>query len=85
MLYVYTEVWRILLMAAWLLTSPTTLAYSLTIALTSIPNTTVLSTTSYPCALTMVVRPVSLCVLVSVAMCVSLWVSVLVGVLVLWV
>ena len=41
-----------------------------------------LSTTSYPYALTMVV-PVCLCVLVSVAMRVSLWVSVLVGVLVL--
>jgi hypothetical protein len=73
----------ILLLMAWLLASPHTLAYSLTIALTSIPNTTVLSTTSYPCALTMVVRPVYLCVLASVAMGIPLWVYVLVGVLVL--
>ena len=54
---------------AWLLTSPTTLAYSLTIVLTSLPNTTTLSTTSYPYALTMVV-PVCLCVLVSMGMCI---------------
>ncbi len=71
-------------MVAWLLASPTTtLAYSLTIGLTSLPNTTVLSTTSYPYALTMVVRHVSLCVLVSMGMCISVWVYVLVGVLVL--
>ena len=79
----YTEVWRILLMAAWLLASPpTTLAYSLTIVLTVLTHTTILSTTSYPYALTMVV-PVYLCVLVSMGMCVSLWVSVLVFLLVL--
>ncbi len=47
-----------------------------------LPNTTVLSTTSYPYALTMVVH-VYLCVLVSVGMCISVWVYVLVGVLVL--
>ena len=52
----YTQVRRIaLLMAAWLLASTHTLAYSLTIVLTSLPNTTTLSTTSYPYALTMVV------------------------------
>ena len=80
----YTQVRRILLLMAWLLTSPTTLAYSLTHSThSSITTTTTPSTTSYPYALTMVVRPVYLCVLVSVAMCVSLWVSVLVGVLVL--
>ena len=48
-----------------------------------LPNTTTLSTTSYPYALTMVVRPVSLCVLVSVAMGIPLWVSVLLCLLVL--
>ena len=49
----------------------------------SITTTTTPSTTSYPYALTMVVRHVSLCVLVSVAMGIPLWVYVLVGVLVL--
>ena len=55
---------------AWLLASPpTTLAYPLTHSThSSITTTTTPSTTSYPYALTMVVRPVSLCVLVSVAM-----------------
>ena len=82
----YTEVWRILLLMAWLLTSPTTLAYSLTHSThSSITTTTTPSTTSYPYALTMVVRHVYLCVLVSVAMCVSLWVSVLLCLLVSWV
>ena len=53
----YTEVWRILLMAAWLLASPpTTLAYSLTHSTPhGATHTTILSTTSYPYALTMVV------------------------------
>ena len=81
----YTEVWRILLlMAAWLLASPPTLAYSLTHSTPhGATNTTILSTTSYPYALTMVV-PV-MCPYVSWCpwVCVSLWVSVLVGVLVL--
>ena len=47
-----------------------------------LPNTTTLSTTSYPYALTMVV-PVCLRVLVSMGMCIPLCVYVLVGVLVL--
>ena len=69
-------------MAAWLLASPTTLAYSLTHSTPhGATHTTTLSTTSYPYALTMVV-PVCLRVLVP-WVCVSLWVSVLVGVLVL--
>ena len=43
-------------MASWLLASTHTLAYSLTHSThSSIPNTTILSTTSYPYALTMVV------------------------------
>ena len=69
---------------AWLLASTHTLAYPLTHSThSSITTTTTPSTTSYPYALTMVVRPVSLCVLASVAMCVSLWVSVLLCLLVL--
>ena len=56
---------------AWLLLSTHTLAYSLTHSThSSITTTTTPSTTSYPYALTMVVRPVYLCVLVSVAMCI---------------
>ena len=56
---------------AWLLTSPTTLAYPLTHSTPhGATHTTTPSTTSYPCALTMVVRPVYLCVLASVAMCI---------------
>ena len=67
----YTEVWRILLLMAWLLASPpTTLAYSLTHSTPhGATHTTTLSTTSYPYALTMVV-PVCLCVLVSLGMCI---------------
>ena len=69
---------------AWLLLSTHTLAYSLTHSTPhGATNTTILSTTSYPYALTMVV-PV-MCTYVSWCpwVCVSLWVSVLVGVLVL--
>jgi hypothetical protein len=80
----YTQVRRILLLMAWLLASTHTLAYSLTHSThSSIATTTTPSTTSYPYALTMVVRPVYLCVLVSVAMGIPLWVYVLVVVLVL--
>ena len=72
-------------MVAWLLAStPTTLAYSLTHSThSSITTTTTPSTTSYPYALTMVV-PV-MCTYVSWCpwVCVSLWLSVLVDVLVL--
>ena len=53
----YTEVRRILLLMAWLLTSPTTLAYPPTHSThSSITTTTTPSTTSYPYALTRVVR-----------------------------
>ncbi len=78
----YTEVWRILLMVAWLLASTHTLAL-LTHSTHGATHTTILSTTSYPYALTVVV-PV-MCTYVSWCpwVCVSLWVSVLVDVLVL--
>jgi hypothetical protein len=70
---------------AWLLASPpTTLAYLLTHSThSSITTTTTPSTTSYPYALTMVV-PV-MCTYVSWCpwVCVSLWVSVLLCLLVL--
>ena len=79
----YTEVWRILLLMAWLLASTHTLAYPPTHSThSSVTKTTTPSTTSYPYALTRVVRPVYLCVLVSVAMGIPLWVSVLVFLLV---
>ena len=75
----YTEMWRILLMASWLLASTHTLAYSLTHSThSSILNATTLGTTSYPCALTMVVLScVPMCpgvrgyVYLSVGLCVA--------------
>ena len=49
----------------------------------SVLNTTILSTTSYTCALTYGMSyPVYLCVLVSVGMCIPLWVYVLLFLLV---
>ena len=71
-------------MASWLLASTPTLAYSLTHSTQhSVLNATTLSTTSYPCALTMVVLScVPMCpgvrgyVYLSVGLCVAVSASV---------